>query len=264
MPQKPTVDQGPAQTQAGRRFLDTFHDNHASARFRLGRPFCGYLEYAANPELGHQPGFVSADLSQGNHAEPLTSIWTAPWIPEARYFRFDYLRKKITFAYETMERDEQAAIDRHYEAAAKLSGESGWAEVEYGQPLSYQIRSIIGRAPKMLRIAQAARAGDPWLLGHIDEPNDELAQILNFKVIRVGGMERARAIGTPVVGSVPQPAAPLTVEQVLAAAAPDLAKMVAAIVAQTMAAERGTRTQAARDARAANRKKSPQAETMTA
>ena len=109
MPQKPQVDAGNLQTQAGRRFPDTYHDIHVSARFPLGRPWNGYREYAANPELGHQPGFVNADLSQGDHEQPMTSIWSAPWVPEARYFRFDDRRKRISFAYDVMERDEPMA-----------------------------------------------------------------------------------------------------------------------------------------------------------
>ncbi len=256
MPQKPLVGGPNTQTQAGRRFKDTYHDIHVSARFPLGRPWTGRREYAANPELGHQPGFVNADLSQGDHEDPFRSVWTAPWVPEARYFRFDHNRKRISFAYEVMERDEQVAIDRYYEAAAMLSAERGWDEIEPGKPMSFQVRTIIGRAPRMLKIAQAARAGDPWLLGHIDEPNEELARVLNWKVVHVGGMESSRAIGTPVVGRVEEPA-PLSPAQVLSSSPTELAKMVAEIVNATLdareKAKAASRTQNARDARAAKR-----------
>lgn len=259
MPQKPQVGEKNTQTQAGRRFPDTYHDIHVSARFPLGRPWCGRREYAANPELGHLPGFVNADLHQGNHEDPLNSVWTAPWVPESRYFRFDHNRKRISFAYEVMERDEQTAIERYYEAAAVLSAERGWDEIDPSKPMSFQVRTIIGRAPRMLKIAQAARAGDPWLLGHIDEPNEELARILNWKVVRVGGMEPDRAIGTPVVGRVEEPKAPLSPEQVLTTPPNQLAAMIAEIVNATMdareQAKKKERTQNARDARAANRAK---------
>ena len=267
MPQKPQVDAGNLQTQAGRRFPDTYHDIHVSARFPLGRPWNGYREYAANPELGHQPGFVNADLSQGDHEQPMTSVWSAPWVPEARYFRFDDQRKRISFAYEVMERDEQMALDRYYEAAAVLSAERGWDEIDPSKAMSFQVRTIIGRAPRMLKIAQAARAGDPWLLGHIDEPNEELARLLNWKVVRLGGMESDRAIGTPIVGRVEEPKAPLSVDQVLTTAPSQLATMIAEIVNATLDAretqKKRDRTQNARDARAANRSKT-EAETMSA
>lgn len=260
MPQKPTLQNTNPNTQAAHRFVDTYLDIHKSARFPGGRPFWGYREYAANPELGHQPGFVSADLMPGNHEEPLTSGWIAPWLPEARYFRFNDNRKQISFAYEVMERDELSALERYWEAAAVVSGERGWEEVDPAKPLSFQVRTIIGRAPRMLRIAQAARAGDPWLLGHIDEPNDELAAILNYRVVRFGGRhESGFAIGTPVVGRVPEPAPPLTPEQVLSANPAALASLIADIVNATMDAReqvKRERTQKARSARSANRKSS--------
>ena len=148
-----------------------------------------------------------------------------------------------------------------------LSAERGWDEIDPSKAMSFQVRTIIGRAPRMLKIAQAARAGDPWLLGHIDEPNEELARLLNWKVVRLGGMESDRAIGTPIVGRVEEPKPPLSVDQVLNTAPSQLATMIAEIVNATLDAretqKKRDRTQNARDARAANRSKT-EAETMSA
>jgi len=243
LPTKPTTS-GASTTgsQRDRRFLDTFHDQHKSARFPVGRPWCGYREYAANPELGHQPGFIDAQLTQGDHEDPFGSNWIAPWIPEfnggrTSYYEYDYLRKKITIRYDHVFANDTLGFDRYYEAAAKIAGANGWGEIEYGVIPRYQVTALIGLPPRSPKIAQAAMAGDPWLLGFIEEPNAALAKLLGIST-------RGLTFKAPV------PQAVVTPEQVLTLPPGDLAAMIAQAVAQAMAAQDATK-QAANHARAA-------------
>lgn len=190
LPSKPSPKtDGAANTQAGRRFTDTFFDIHRSTRFPKGRPWTGEREYAANPDKGDQPGFVTSDLAQGEHvvndagvndrAATFRSVWTAPWIPYPKYFRFNYRRKLITFDYQRGLQDEQMAFDRYYEAAALL-GAGLNIRVDYGRVPSFQITAKLGYPTRFVPVFRAAMAGDPWLLGHIDEPNVELAHVLGI------------------------------------------------------------------------------------
>lgn len=253
-------------SQRDRRFSDTFFDIHKSARFPRGRPWTGEREYAATPEQGHQPGFISGDLQPGEYVTDaagicdrqatLATAWHAPWTPLAKYFKFNYQRKQISFDYVRMERDEKESLDRYFQAAAKMSGANGWGAIEYGKMPSYQITAILGEPTPYLRIAQAARAGDPWLLGHIDEPNDELAQILG-QVHSGTGLYLPTTVKEPVV----------TVEKVLATAPTDLNAMIAAAVAQALAqqeAEKKAAHGAKVKAGMAKRANSTKADRMTA
>lgn len=225
-PSKPmTEGAATGRNQKDRRYTDTFWDNHRSARFPNGRPWCGEREIAANTELMHEDGFVQADLMQGEYVEDdfnkcdriatLRATWTSPWRPLAKYFRFNYPKKRITFDYVKMRAEEERSLEEYYEAAAILGANLN-VGVEYGVMPSFQIRAKIGNPTKYLKIAEAAIAGDPWLLGHIDEPNPELAAILGFnqRGMRVTSY-------TP-----PEPVAIVTPAQVVAASPPELMELL--------------------------------------
>jgi hypothetical protein len=244
MPTKPTIGITTTGSQRDRRFLDTFHDQHKSQRFPVGRPWTGYREYAANPELGHQPGFVTAELTQGNHEDPFGSNWTAPWIPEFNggrtgFYEFDYLRKRITIRYDHVLGHDVAAWNAYFDAAAKIAAANGWGEIAFGLTPKFQITSVLGTPPRNPKIAQAAMAGDPWLLGFHDEPNSELAKLLGIST-------RGLVMQTPTV------APKVTPEAVMAASPADLATMISEIVAKTLAAQ-----QASQPHRRAHRRTKP-------
>lgn len=239
-PSKPPVDQGPAgaRTQSARRYTDTFWDDckHPTARgglFANGRPWCGEREIAANTELLHEDGFCQPDLMRGEYivdemnrldrAATLGATWHAPWTPLPKYFRFNYPRKRITFDLNRMRDEEERALELYYEAAAILGAELN-VKVEYGVMPSFQITAKLGRPSKMLKIAEAATARDPWLLGFIDEPNPELAAILGFNQ---RGMK---------VTSYTPPAPVVTPEQVIATPQSELLAMIADMQ-QQMAAQ---------------------------
>src|SRR5688572_10019848 len=102
MPTKPQSGVSSVGSQRDSRYLDTFYDQHRfSPKFAEGRPWHGYREFAANK--GDKDGFIGGELTQGRHAElgedpraAWATVWTAPWIPEFKYFEFNYLRSRIT------------------------------------------------------------------------------------------------------------------------------------------------------------------------
>lgn len=238
MPQKPSSDVVAYGTQASRRFMDTFFDVHKSARFPAGRPWCGTREYAANADQGHPPGFVSADLQPGEYIPgdreaSFKTAWNAPWFPEAKYWRFDYNRKLISFEYRLAEQQERMMLERWWNLATDESAMRGWESVEQGKPIPYPIRRLLGDPPKRIPIFQAAQANDPWLLGFTETPNHELAQVLGLTVVSHGAGDY-RAFGTPneygQSGLIPR-------GDLLTLSTEDLNAKIAAAVAQALEAQ---------------------------
>lgn len=239
-PSKP-VDQGAARgrSQKDRRYTDTFFDNHRHPRrFPNGRPWCGEREIAANTELLHEDGFCSPDLMRGEYVETdfgtcdraatLMSAWNAPWTPLAKYFKFNYPKKRITFEYDRMLADERDGVRRYYRAASKLGIQLN-IRVEPGVIPHPQIVNELGEPSRMVKVIEAAMSGDPWLLGFIDEPNPTLAEILGYN-------ER----GMPVYESYTPPVAQDEVVASVLAAPPnadlmELLKSLTATVAQLSA-----------------------------
>lgn len=200
-PSKPQVQgAGSGRSQKDRRYMDTFRDNHKhptrfGGLFAGGRPWCGPREIAANRETVPVPpdGFVIGDLMMGEYVQDdggncdrgatLNSTWQAPWRPLAKYFRFNYNRKLITFDYAKMRLDEENGLRDYYKAAGELGFQLNIRVDEDVLPHP-QIVSKLGRPSRMMIIAEAAQAGDPWLLGFIDEPNPTLADILGIHPVR--------------------------------------------------------------------------------
>lgn len=248
MPTKPIAPISTVGSQKDKRYFDTFTDQHRhSPRFPEGRPWTGSREFAANQ--GAVDGFVSAELQPGlyvaslqdgngrpvqseeDREESLASAWSAPWWPEPRYFEFNYARRKIQIRYDKMMADDQRGMREYYQAASRIASQNGWTEVEYGAPVRGSIVMIIGDAPRSPKIAQAAMAGDPWLLGFDEEPNPDLAKILGLTITSTsdfgGGLYAPRSSMAAKV----EPAA------VLAAPSPDaLAQLIAQALAATLPA----------------------------
>ena len=274
LPSKPAT-QGATKTgsQRDRRFIDTFFDKEKSARFPRGRPWWGVREYAATPEQGHQPGFITTDLGRGEYVcdnpdagqtpqerqQSLASAWNAPWIPYAKYFVFQYQQKRITFDLARNEGDERQSLDKYYRAAAKLSGANGWGAIEFNVLPSYQVTSILGNPTIYLPIVQAARAGDPWLMGHIDEPNERLAKILGMDLLFTSDAAQRGGVATRALPA--DPAAPsgvITPDQVLSIPMDQLAATIMALMDARDKAKKDADKDRMTKARAG--KKSPRAE----
>lgn len=219
MPTKPTAVIASTASQASQRYLDTFTDQHKSARFPDGRPWWGYREFAAN--RGDLDGFVG-ELTPGDHLDPKAGQWSAPWMPEAAWFEFNYHRRRLTIRYDKMLVQDREGYENYYNAANKIAYEKAWPEVAYGSMPRHAITSIIGEPPRSPKIAQAAMAGDRWLLGDSDEVNEELARLLGLSR---HGMKIVRAESMPVAKP----------EEVLSMTPTELQKLIAAEVAKAVA-----------------------------
>lgn len=244
-------------SQRDRRFTDTFYDTYKHAKFPNGRPFCGQREFQSGSETESiNAGFLTSDLQCGAYfcdnpeqgqtlqerAMSLASAWTAPWTPMQhggkKYMQFNYRRKIITFDYIRGERDEQNESDKYYQAAAKMSAANGWGPVQRGVMPSYQITAVMNEPPKFVPIWQAARAGDPWLMGAVDEPNERLAMILGLGEIQYfGGHEYGDSQYVAV--KKPEASEPLvTADKILSVPMDQVAQMIADALAAHEAAKK--------------------------
>ena len=202
-------------SQRDNRYEDTFTDQHRSERFHDGRPWNGPREYAAN--RGDPDGFCSL-LSPGTHLD-ISTKWQAPWFPEQRFFKYNYKRAKITIDYAAMLAHDVFYSDQYYSAAAVISYEKGWEPTTEGSLPQFTIRKVLGEPPRSPKIAQAAMAGDQWLLGFSLEPNTLLSTLIGLTKTGLGEAY------TP----------PLTPAQVLEASSTDVKAMIAQAVAQALA-----------------------------
>lgn len=248
IPSKPVVKGATGVgSQRDRRVTDTFYDNHRQApRFPNGRPFTGEREFkSGTSELSESAGFITSDLQCGAYfcddpaegqrpderAASLASAWSAPWIPLTKYFRFNYRAKRITFAYAKMVSDENEGLTRYWQAAAKLAGENDVIDPAHPKKVPFRIRTLIGSPETYtgkIRLAQAAQSGDPWLLGFVDEPNEELAKILGLDIAYIAGPRSGDSEYVAVQQAEERPV--ITPEKVLATPAEDLAALVALAV----------------------------------
>lgn len=224
------------KSQCDRRYDDTFRDQHQHptaryGRFAAGRPFWGTREMAANmDEIPRPPDpFCGGDLGCGevvknefgivDRMASLSTSWSAPWTPLKKYFKFNYEQKRIKLLYADMMRDELRGLEDYYRGASKL-GAGMNILVEAGKIPHGHITTLLGMPSRMVYIAQAAIANDPWLLGFIDEPNPKLADILNYSRIGIK-LEDYEAPGQVI-----------TPAQVIATPQTDLMKVVEQLQAQ--------------------------------
>lgn len=218
MATKPVVGVQSVTSQRDNRWVETVYDQHKSPRFPRGRPWWGHLEIPA--EKKETPAFCS-ELQPGDHNDPFNSSWSAPWLPDQvtqwggrGYFRLDVKRLSITWLYSAIIADDVAANLRYYQAAAKIAHEKGWPAPALNEPVSFQINSILGDPPRSHKIAEAALAGDPWILGYTNQVNEELFSLLQG--IRV--LNDVRPVVTPEQVLSTDPAIQGLVEKAVAAA----------------------------------------------
>lgn len=256
MAQKPETSVHSVNSQAANRWVVTVYDQHKCPRFPRGRPFWGYVEYPAEKQMD---ALFVQEMMPGDTNDPMNSSWGAPWMPPQTIaatgrstFRLNMKRDQLTWNYGTVISDDTIALQNYYEAAAKIAYQKGWDAPNFGQAVSFQILTILGYPPRSPKIAEAASAGDPWILGFTDQVNEELAQLLKPGRMHTGGTRVVQNL-------VPT----LTPAQVLDPQA-DIAKMIADAVQAALAVERATQAvgkpdkmAAARAAKAA--KKGPQA-----
>ena len=175
-------------SQRDMRTPESVYDQHKSARFPNGRPWWGWAEIQTDRRS--LPGFV-CELSPGDHNDPLNSSWSAPWFPTQmreqsgrRYLELNMKRLTLTWNYPLMIADDKLATLNYYRAAAKIANANGWKAPALGEPVSFQIESILLDPPRSYRIAEAAMAGDPWILGFTEQVNQDLFDLLNNARVR--------------------------------------------------------------------------------
>lgn len=221
MATKPIAYEKSVNDQASHRYMDTFRDQHKSRRFPDGRPWWGWREYASMK--GQPDGFVSADLFPGSHEDP-AQRWTAPWLPEADFFDFNYRKSAVIINYRKMLTHDTHYWHEYYRAANRMAFEKGWEEVHEGRLPRASIRHVIGEPPRSPKIAQAALAGDRWLLGDESERNvnEELASLLGMNRLGIK-IERDLIVGA----STPESVLQLTREELRLLIQEEAAKLVA-------------------------------------
>lgn len=242
-------------SQRDRRFTDTFYDTYRHPRFPQGRPFTGQREFQSGSETESiAAGFLQSDLQcgayycdnpeQGQTPEErsmsLASAWVAPWLPPGgkKYMNFNYRRKIITFKYETFIADESTALALYWQAAAKMAGDNDVIDPERPAAVPFRIKVSMGSPFVYLdkiKLARAAIAGDPWLMGAVEDPNEELAKILGLGKVQYAGEGYRADKDYVLIPSAPASQPPLTPQQVVSAAPDQLAKMIAEAVAAAMA-----------------------------
>lgn len=226
MPTKPTDFITTTGSQRDNRYTDTFTDQHRSSRLPNGRPWHGEREMTANK--GQKDGFCSP-LTPGDHLD-YSLRWEAPWYPEQRFFKYNYQRSTISIDYNAIIAHDQQYTNLYYEAAALIAMEKGLPAVEEGVLPPYMIRQILKMPPRSPKIAQAALAGDQWILGFTNEPNVALKHLLEQSQLSYREV-------TPLIDP----------EELVAATQPDMKAMIAEAVAQALAAEREAQAQKNRD-----------------
>lgn len=263
IPTKPS-ERGASTTisQRDRRWTDTFFDDHKHPlKFPNGRPFTGEREFKSGvSEQSVNAGFLQSDLQCGEYfcenpamgqtpierQMTLESAWTAPFfLPGGKkYMEFNYARKRIRWRYDAFINDERAGMTRYWEAAAKLAGESDVIDPAHPNKVPFRIRTLLGSPfvyMNRIRLAQACQAGDPWILGMVDTPNEELVKLVGFQPVQYLGGDQ---LGDSAFVTVPTPKAPepvVTPEQVLSVPMDMVQKMIADALAQRDEAEKRRR-----------------------
>lgn len=224
-PTKPT-ERGASTSgsQRDRRWTDTFFDDYRHPRFPNGRPFTGEREYKSGvSEQSVTAGFLTSDLQCGEYfcenpvmgqtplerQMTLDSAWSAPFLLPGgkKYMNFNYAKKRIAWRYDAFIADEKAELGKYWLAAAKMAGEGDVIEPTRPDAVPFRIRAVMG-SPRVylnkIRLAQACQAGDPWIMGAVDTPNEELAKILGLGEVQyLGGLN----LGDAAYVSVPTPRA---------------------------------------------------------
>ncbi len=269
LPSKPS-SKGAAGTgsQRDRRFTDTFFDNYIHpVRFPKGRPFTGQREYQSGSATESiAAGFLQSDLQCGEYfcdspehiggtgqteqerQMTLASVWVAPWLPPGgkTYMKFDYRRRRITFLYDAYIVYMRNELAKFWDACAIAAGQGEVVEPTKPDALSFRLRKVFGSPHTFLgqiRLAQACQAGDPWIMGAVETPNEELAKILGLDVQYLGAKQDFGDSQFVAVPKAPTPDALIKPEAVIGIDPAMVAQMIADALAQHDAAQK----QAARD-----------------
>jgi hypothetical protein len=147
----------------------TYRDAKGVAIFENGRPYWAYVEKPANG--------VAMPMPVG---EIIPIGWQAPWYAPQKYLVKSLGRiardgnwhtgpgttNYFRIDYAAMIKEDSDAMQAYYEIAINEAARLNITPLpQYGQPLPHNLRLVVGRPPRSPKIAEAALAGDRWLLG---------------------------------------------------------------------------------------------------
>lgn len=194
--------QHPDSRQAQARQLAIWFDQHRDSAYRapngdrlfeFGRPWWSVIEKASGMPTG--PVYPMG--------------WEAPWLPPAQYVNDSIGRiakqelsgtlqprsvnsDRFRIAYERMVTDDRAAAQDHYQFAVTVARNNNLPIPKWGELMDPRVLVIAGVQPRSPKIAEAAMAGNKWLLGQLMptlntlngkmevEEDEQLARILKM------------------------------------------------------------------------------------
>jgi hypothetical protein len=188
--------------QNRQRNIAVFFDQHRSAEFPDGRPWWCYTERSADGSSAPMPVGemqpVNAEITLGDGTK--IPGWEAPWVPEPKYMAHSVQRlsgNRFRIDYQRQIADYRAAQEDYYRRAVQEAAAFNLPMPELGEAPSYKLRMIVGNPPKSPKIPEAALAGDRWLLGFSDEPNEQLRRLLYTGDGRIAAPEEFASSDTP-------------------------------------------------------------------
>ena len=175
--------QRPGFSQADNRAYAVWYDQHKCARFPLGRPWWSVVE---RPAEGAAMPMPVGELQPG-HPSDESQAWHAPWYPDPSVIAKNIGRAspgaspyehKFKIDYIQIINDRKHAMEEYYNRAVIEGMAQGFAVPNFGDPIEYRLRQIVGKPPQSPRIPEAAMAEDPWILGFSEQENEALARLL--------------------------------------------------------------------------------------
>lgn len=176
----PTRISQPAEgwNQNKQRSYALWYDQHKCDRFPEGRPWWSVVE---------RPADGAAMAMPVGEVQPVG--WSAPWFPPPNSITRSIGRAKpgqtmyehrFVIDYGALAADDANNMREYYRKAAQAAVQLKEPIPQYGHDISWGLAQIIGAPPRSPKIAEAAMAGDEWLLGFSDEINKPLARLLDM------------------------------------------------------------------------------------
>lgn len=178
-PRYQAPDEGWSQNR--QRGLGLFYDQHRCEQFPDGRPWWCWTERPADG--AHMPRSIGDMIPHG---------WNAPWVPDSHYLITAYETletNRFTIRYDMIITEYRTAMEDFYQRAAQEAASFNLPIPDYGEALGWKLRQIVGKPPRSPKIPEAARAGDRWILGLRNEPNEYLLRLLKTGDLRISAGE---------------------------------------------------------------------------
>lgn len=173
-----------ADTNAKRRRLSVFLDQHRSREFPEGRAWWGFVEKPAGDDDLH-PGVVAELVPVAVDSvinKKQYRGWQAPWYPDSKYINDAISTAEgnhFEINYRRMEMDYRTSEDAYYQRAIQAALSNKLDVPKLGGAISWEVRAIVGAPPKSSRIPRAALTGHAWLLGFSTEVDETLQRLLD-------------------------------------------------------------------------------------